>query len=75
MQIVRYGTVEVIETSADLTVWRIQKDDDEVEPYWLRGTRDDLLIVLEGMLCVELRDGEPVVVGAGETYVVPAGSA
>jgi mannose-6-phosphate isomerase-like protein (cupin superfamily) len=69
-----YGTVEVLSEGEDVTVWRIRKDGEEVDPTLARADREDVLVVVEGALRLELEGREPVVLEAGEAYVIPAGT-
>ena len=69
-----FGAVGVVHSGADLQAWWIWKDGEEVEPTLAVMDRDDLLCVLQGSLRVELEGGESRVLGAGELYVIPAGT-
>jgi len=69
-----YGTVEVLHEGPDVTVWRIRKDGEEVDPALSRADRDDVLVVVEGALRLEPEGREPRVLRAGEVFVIPAGT-
>ncbi len=69
-----YGSVEELYAGPELRAWRIHKDDEQLEPTAQVCTRDDLLYVVEGTLRLELDDGDPIDVHAGELHVIPAGT-
>ncbi len=69
----RFGTVEVLHDGGDVTVWRITKDGEEVDPELDACDRDDALVVVEGTLKLDLESRESVVVETGEVFVIPAG--
>ena len=69
-----YGAVGVVHAGTDLDAWWIWKDDEEVEPAYAVMDREDLLYVIRGSLRLELAGGETHVVGAGEAFVIPAGT-
>ena len=68
-----YGSVEVLHDGAELTVWRIRKDDEEIDRTLSVCDREDVLCVLEGSLRLELEGREPIVIDAGEVFVIPPG--
>lgn len=70
-----FGSVGVLYASEDLEAWWIWKDEEDVDPAWKVNTRDDFLFVVWGTLKLELRDFEDVVLGAGESFVIPASAA
>ena len=67
-----YGTVEVLYEGADLKVWRIAKDAEEVDPSPTTLPREDFILVTEGRLRLEVGD-EAVVLEPGDWFVIPAG--
>jgi mannose-6-phosphate isomerase-like protein (cupin superfamily) len=69
-----YGAVGVLHAGPDLEAWWIWKDGEEVEPALSVLDRDDLLYVVRGSLGVELEGADPVVVRAGELFVIRAGT-
>lgn len=69
-----YGTVEAVHAGRDLDAWWIYKDDEELEPGPAVMDRDDLLYVAEGSLRLELEDRDPIVLEAGDVFVIPAGT-
>ncbi len=68
-----FGTVGVLHAGSDLEAWWIWKDGEEVDPTLAVADRDDLLYVIRGSLRLELEGREPVVLRAGELFVIPAG--
>jgi len=72
-----YGSVGVLHVGRDLKAWWIWKDREEIEPTWKIFSREDFLYVIQGQLKLEFRD-EPersVVLGRGESFVIPPGAA
>jgi mannose-6-phosphate isomerase-like protein (cupin superfamily) len=69
-----YGAVGLLHAGSDLEAWWVWKDGEEVEPALSVLDRDDLLYVVRGSLRLELDGGEPVVLRAGELFVIPAGT-
>jgi mannose-6-phosphate isomerase-like protein (cupin superfamily) len=69
-----YGAVGVLHSGSDLKAWWIWKDGEEVDPTLSVTDRDDLLYVVRGSLRLELEGREPVVLRAGELFVIPAGT-
>ena len=69
-----YGSVEKVHAGADLEAWWILKDGEEIEPGPAVMDRDDLIYVAEGALQLELEGREPLVLQAGELFVIPAGT-
>lgn len=69
-----YGSVEDVHAGSDLEAWWILKDGEEIEPGPAVMDRDDLLYVAEGSLRLELEGREPVVLEAGDVFVIPAGT-
>jgi mannose-6-phosphate isomerase-like protein (cupin superfamily) len=67
-----FGAVGVLHTGRDLDAWWIWKDDEEIDPSLSVTDREDLLFVVRGSLRLELEGREPQVIGAGETFVIPA---
>lgn len=63
----------MLHDGAEITVWRIRKDDEEIDPALSVCDREDVLCVLEGRLRLELQGLEPIVIGAGEVFVIPPG--
>lgn len=70
----RYGSVENVHAGADLEAWWILKEDEAIEPGPAMMDRDDLIYVAEGSLRLELEGREPLVLRAGELFVIPAGT-
>jgi quercetin dioxygenase-like cupin family protein len=52
----------------------IWKDAEEVDPALSVCDREDLLYVIRGSLRLELEGREPVVLAAGEAFVIPPGT-
>jgi mannose-6-phosphate isomerase-like protein (cupin superfamily) len=69
-----YGSVEQVHAGADFEAWWILKDGEEIEPGPAVMDRDDLLYVAEGSLRLEVEGREPLVLHAGELFVIPAGT-
>jgi mannose-6-phosphate isomerase-like protein (cupin superfamily) len=69
-----FGSVAVVHAGPDLEAWCIWKDAEEVEPTLSVMDRDDLLHVVRGSLRLELEGHDPFVLGAGEVFVIPAGT-
>ena len=69
-----YGSVGVVHAGTDLEAWWIWKDAEDVEPTRSVLDREDLLHVVRGSLRLELEGQEPVVLRAGEVFVIPAGT-
>lgn len=69
-----YGAVGVLHDGPDLQAWWIWKDKEEVEPTESVMDHDDLLFVVRGTLRLELEHRDPVIVRAGELFVIPAGT-
>lgn len=69
-----YGAVGALHAGSDLEAWWIWKDGEEVEPTLAVMDRDDLLYVIRGSLRLELEGREPLVLRAGEVFVIPAGT-
>ena len=70
-----FGSVGILHLGSDLNAWWIFKDREEIDPEWTIFSREDFLLVVRGGLKLELRDGADVVLGAGDSFVIPAGSA
>lgn len=68
-----FGAVGVVHAGPDLEAWWIWKDQEEVEPTLSVMDRDDLLYVIRGSLRLELEGRDPLVIGPGELFVIPAG--
>ncbi len=68
-----FGSVEAVHVGTDLEAWWILKDEEQIEPGPAVMDRDDLLYVTEGALRLELEGREPVVLEAGDVFVIPAG--
>jgi mannose-6-phosphate isomerase-like protein (cupin superfamily) len=69
-----FGSVGTLHASADLKAWWIWKDEEDVDPSWKVNTRDDFLYVVQGALKLELRGAGDVVLEAGDSFVIPAGT-
>jgi mannose-6-phosphate isomerase-like protein (cupin superfamily) len=69
-----YGAVGTLHAGESLQAWWVWKDDEEIEPTLSVLDRDDLLYVIRGSLRLELEGHEPVILGAGEMTVIPAGT-
>lgn len=69
-----YGSVEEVHSGDDLEAWWILKEDEEIESAPAVMDRDDLLYVAEGSLRLELEGREPIVLHAGELFVISAGT-
>ena len=69
-----YGAVGTLHSGEDLQAWWVWKDEEEIEPTLSVLDRDDLLYVIRGSLRLELEGREPVILGAGEMTVIPAGT-
>ena len=67
-----YGQVGVLHAGPDLDAWWIWKDGEEVDPALSVCDREDLLYVVRGALCLELDGQVPLVLHAGDTFVIPA---
>ena len=67
-----YGAVGTVYAGADLDAWWIWKDGEEIEPRVAIMDHDDLLYVIRGSLRLELDESDPVVLSAGELFVIPA---
>lgn len=68
-----YGAVGVLHAGADLQAWWIWKDEEEIEPTLSMMDSEDLLYVVRGSLRLEHEGHEPVLLHAGEVFVIPAG--
>jgi mannose-6-phosphate isomerase-like protein (cupin superfamily) len=69
-----YGAVGAVHTGADLDAWWIWKDQEEIEPTLSVMDRDDLLYIIRGSLRLELQGQDPLLIAAGELFVIPAGT-
>lgn len=69
-----YGAVGTLHAGDDFQAWWVWKDEEEVEPTFSVLDRDDVLYVIRGSLRLELKGQEPVILGAGEMTVIPAGT-
>lgn len=71
VQATPYGEVGVLYEGTDLAAWWIWKDDEEVEPAPSVVDAEDLLVVVRGSLRLELAGHEPIVLAAGDCFVIP----
>ena len=69
-----YGAVGTVHAGSDLDAWWIWKDGEDVDPELSVCDREDLLYVVRGELRLELEGREPVVLEAGDVFVIPAGT-
>lgn len=70
-----FGTVGTLHTGTDLNVWWVWKEREDLDPEWTIFSREDVLYVVAGTLKLEFRDVSPVVLEAGDAFVIPAGVA
>jgi len=68
-----FGSVEVLHDGTVLTVWRIRKDGEEIDPALSVCDREDVLCVLKGSLRLERAGHDPIVLGEGDVFVIPPG--
>jgi mannose-6-phosphate isomerase-like protein (cupin superfamily) len=69
-----FGAVGLMHEGSDLEAWWIWKDREEIEPTLAVMDRDDLLLVVQGSLRLELEGRDPIVLSAGDLFVIPAGT-
>ena len=69
-----YGSVGVVHEGRDLKAWWIWKDAEDVDPVLAVCDREDLIYVIQGSLRLELEGREPVVLAAGDAFVIPPGT-
>lgn len=70
-----FGSVGVLHAGPELRAWWIWKEREQVDSEWTIFSREDFLYVVRGALKLELRDGDDVVLEAGDAFVIPAGAA
>jgi mannose-6-phosphate isomerase-like protein (cupin superfamily) len=66
-----YGSVGVVHEGRDLRAWWIWKDGEDVDPAFSVCDREDFLYVVRGSLRLELDGREPLVLDAGDAFVIP----
>jgi mannose-6-phosphate isomerase-like protein (cupin superfamily) len=69
-----FGVVGLIHEGTDLKAWWIWKDREEIEPTLAVMDHDDLIFIVQGSLRLELEGRDPIVLRAGDLFVIPAGT-
>jgi mannose-6-phosphate isomerase-like protein (cupin superfamily) len=69
-----FGSVGLVHAGTDLEAWWIWKDREEIEPSLSVMDREDLLYIVQGSLRLELEGRDPIVLRAGDVFVIPAGT-
>jgi mannose-6-phosphate isomerase-like protein (cupin superfamily) len=69
-----FGSVGLLHAGSDLEAWWIWKDREENEPSLSVMDREDLLYIVQGSLRLELEGRDPIVLRAGDVFVIPAGT-
>ena len=69
-----FGAVGLIHEGTDLEAWWIWKDREEIEPTLAVMDRDDLIFIVQGSLRLEFEGRDPIVLHAGDLFVIPAGT-